>query len=793
MQKTQGLGSKAALAMGAALAALAAASGALAQDAEEQSLDERFASDDEIVVTARRRGESLQDVPVAVTALDGEALEELGTPDITYVAQTVPNTTLEVSRGTNTTLTAFIRGVGQQDPVAGFEPGVGIYIDDVYLARPQGAVLDLYDVERIEVLRGPQGTLYGRNTIGGAVKYVTRRLSDEPTAELRGSYGTYNQADLVAKGSLPLGDTLRVGGAFGSFNRDGFGENLTTGEENYNKEILSARGTVEFEPNEVFFARLMADWLKDTSNARGGHRRIPGLLSGAPVLDDVFDTRGGIEGPNETEAFGIALSGELQLTDTLSVKSITAWREDDTETQIDFDALPAIDVDVPSIYENEQFTQEIQFTYEGEEVSGVAGVYYIDANAFNTFDVVLGTTGDFAGLPGLNANTTGDVDTESWAVFGDFSFDLERMMGLTGFELSLGGRYTEDTRDAEVLRRTFIGGRIPELGGDNPTLIATTSLFPTPTGEGEETFTDFSPRVSLGYSVNPDHDLYVSYAEGFKGGGFDPRGQTSSAIDFDADGDVDDEDIFEFLLFEPEEVTSYEAGWKSRTLDGRLTNNLAVFFADYTNVQIPGSAGGFDPVTGLPTFVGVTTNAGEVEFFGVELEGNAVVSEDLTGADDRLNVAYSVGYIDGDYKEFIVNDVNVADDRVVQNTPKWSGSLQTNYSRPYGAGELSFLTVTSVKDGVNQFEVPNELIDEAAYVLFDASLVWQNDEGDFQVGLHGKNLFDKEYRVSGYNFLAQNNDGSFVQPITPTLGLEGIATAFYGPPRQVFATVTLRF
>ena len=141
---------------------------------------------EEITVTSRRREESIQDVPIAVTNFSGEFLEEIGMPDIIGLTQSAPNVTLEVSRATNSTLTAFIRGVGQQDPVAGYEGGVGIYLDDVYLARPQGTVFDIYDVERIEVLRGPQGTLYGRNTIGGAVRYVTRRLSDEPEV-MRGS------------------------------------------------------------------------------------------------------------------------------------------------------------------------------------------------------------------------------------------------------------------------------------------------------------------------------------------------------------------------------------------------------------------------------------------------------------------------------------------------------------------------------------------------------------------------------------------------------------------------------
>src|SRR4029450_8150205 len=156
----------------------------------------------EIVVTARRRAESLQDVPIAVSAYSGEQLEREGAIDITDVGDTTPNVTLETSRGTNTTLTAFIRGVGQQDPVAGFEAGVGLYLDDVYFNRPQAAILNIYDVERIEVLRGPQGTLYGRNTIGGAIKYVTRRIpTDGPHFSIRTNLGTHRQADLIVSAS----------------------------------------------------------------------------------------------------------------------------------------------------------------------------------------------------------------------------------------------------------------------------------------------------------------------------------------------------------------------------------------------------------------------------------------------------------------------------------------------------------------------------------------------------------------------------------------------------------------
>lgn len=779
-------GKAALLAFCSTISLSAGAGAALAQDAASE------ASGDRIVVTARRREESLLDVPIAVSAVSGEQLEQQGAQDITYLTQSIPNLTLKVSRGTNSTLTAFIRGVGQQDPVAGFEAGVGVYVDDVYLNRPQSAVLDIYDVERIEVLRGPQGTLYGRNTVGGAVKYVTKRLGDEPTLKLRASGGTYGQFDIVGTAEAPLSDTFAIGGSVAYLTRNGYGENLTTGEENYNKDVLAFRASAEFD-NDALFVRLAGDYLKDKSNPKGGHRLIPGQFSGAPVLDDVFDSRGGITGENEAEAYGGALHIELALNDNWTLKNIAAWRKDDNIQQIDFDVLPAIDVDVPVIYENEQFTEEFQILYDSDAVSGVLGFFYIDANAFDTFDVVLGTVGDLIMLPGLNANTTGDVDTSSWSVFGDLTFDLESILGLSGVELAVGGRYTSDKRSSRVLRQTFIGGNTEPFGGTTAIPIATTSDF-----EGEETFTDFSPRVSLSYSPNGDHNFYASYAQGFKGGSFDPRGQsTAVTVDFDGDGDVDADDIFEFFLFEPEEVDSYEIGWKSRLAGGRITSNLAAFYAEYSNVQIPGSQGGTDPITGAPTFIGVTTNAGGAEFFGVEWEGTALLGEDMFGAGDSFTIGWGGGWIDADYTQFLVGTVDVSDDRVVQNTPEFSGALTTTYSHPanfFGrGGDVAFITQTSYKSKTHQFETRNDLLDQNGYGLFDASLVWTSEDGRLQMGVHGKNIFDREYRVAGYNFMATNPDGSLVTPLTPTLGLEGVLTAFYGPPRTVTGTVSVQF
>jgi iron complex outermembrane receptor protein len=653
------------LLFGAGVALVASALFGVAEPALAQGSD-ADAMDEIIVTTARRREESLMDVPLSISVIGGVDLERVGAVDIIEIAKQSPNVTLEVSRGTNTTLTAFIRGVGQQDPVAGFEAGVGLYVDDVYFNRPHAAVLDLYEVERIEVLRGPQGTLYGRNTIGGAIKYVTRRIEDEPMLRVRGSVGNYGQLDGLVTASGALTDTFRLGGTVATFNRDGYGDNLTLGTEQYDKEILGFRATAEWDVTDSLFLRLSGDHTEDSSSPKFGHRLLPAAVSGNPILGDVFDSEGGLNVPDQdVEMSGVSFLAEYEASDSWTFKAIVADREDSTWSPIDFDSLPAADLDVPVNYENEQFSVELQALFTGDRLSGVMGYYFLDANAFNDFDVILAQVGPLIGVPGLNANTLGDVDTETWSVFADFSYDLNDY-----WSLSLGGRYTSDERTSQVLRRTYWcppagqPGHDPSCDGFSPTfggtavVLATTSDF-----NGAEEWTEFTPRASVTWAPNDEHTVYFSYAEGFKGGSFDPRGQTSAAPDLDGDDTVSDEEIFEFMRFLPETVTSYELGWRTNALDGRLMSSLAVFFADYEDVQVPGSIGVDTTGDGIEdTFTGITTNAGAAEIPGFEFEGSF-------RANDNWSFRWALGWLDAEYIEFIdATGTDVSDQVVFQNT-----------------------------------------------------------------------------------------------------------------------------
>ena len=778
-------GARTALALGVAAAALTAAPcAAIAQDAQDAA-EATSADGNVIVVTARRRAENLQDVPISISAFSAERLEQQGALDLTDISQLTPNTTLENSRGTNSTLTAFIRGVGQQDPVPGFEAGVGIYLDDVYLNRPQASVLDIYDVERIEVLRGPQGTLYGRNTIGGAVKYVTKMLPQGFSLKLRGSYGTYDQADGVVTVSAPIGDIVRVGGSFARLSRGGFGDNLNIrGLENYNKDVYAGRGSLEIGGyGSPVLIRISADYTRDKSDPRNGHRLIPGIRSRTPVLNDVFDTRAGLNSPRQdVEAYGIAMNIAAELTDTLTFRSISAWRKDNSFTPIDFDALPAIDVDVPALFRNEQISQEFQLLYEGSRLKGLVGFYYLDAKAATAFDVLLFTT-----VNNLNAFTAGDVRTDTYSVFGDFTYDFTDQ-----FSVSLGGRYTVDKRNSTILRQTKLG-RSAQFGG-TPIILATTSNF-----EGDARFTQFTPRASVSFKPTTDHLLFASYSQGFKGGGFDPRGLSTAAPDLNRDGVRSESEIFDFLSFDPETVDSYELGWKGSFADNAITMALTGFYADYTDVQVPGSAGFDSNGDGInDSFIGVTTNAGRADFKGVEFEANAMLARDFAGDGSYFSLNGALGYIDGRYKRFIdARNIDVADLRRIQNTPKWTASGTATGAFPAFSGMLTASTTLSYRSKTFQFETPSPFLDQKGYALWDAALIWRDGADRFSFGLNAKNILDKQYITSGYQFLAAAPDGTPTRNpagnLIPTLGTEGVATAFFGNPRQVFVTAGVKF
>ncbi|MFT4179400.1 MAG: TonB-dependent receptor [Thermomonas sp.] len=707
---------------------------------------EKVSDLDRVVVTARRREELLQEVPVAVSALDWERLEDTGAKDLTALQQQTPNATVQVARGSSSTLISFIRGVGQQDPLWGFEPGVGLYVDDVYIARPQGAVLDVYDIERIEVLRGPQGTLYGRNTIGGAIKYVSRRLGSTPRFEGKLSAGSYGQLDAVGSFAVPLSDTLSIGGAIARFTRDGYGKNLTTGAEHYNRDTTAFRFSAEFTPTDSLFIRLAYDQLDDDSNARHGHRLVAGAMPGSDILPNVYDTRAGAGDDNLVKTKGLSLSIDWTLNDTVTLRSITARREGETpDTIIDFDSTPTNTLDIPGYYADEQFTQEFQMLYEGERVQGVAGVYYLDARAEGGFDTILG-------LGGFAIGTVGYTETKSWALFGDASIDINDKT-----RFSLGARYTRDERTGHVHRATFLGARrTPLLGGAAATPFLVNTLY-----TNTRDFSQFTPRISLSRDFSDALTGYASYSQGFKSGGFDMRGD-AIALPSTVDG------------YDPEKVKTYELGLKGSALAGRLNFSSALFYSDYTNQQVTIQA--WVPATN--TVASLVDNAGSSTIYGAEFEVTANLSK-------SFRVFASLGYVHAGFDEFITynavsgSNVDISSTAVFQNTPKFTGYLGATWSVPAFGGTLALTPSLSHRSSYHMFETPNAMLDENGYTLVDVNAVWTSANSKWSVGLAGRNLSDETYRIGGYVFPGALFDNSIV--------------AFYGPPRTWTATFTYRY
>ena len=726
---------------------------------------------EDIIVSARRRDESLIDVPISVTAFSAAALEQTGAPDITALQRSTPNLTMQVARGTNSTLTAFIRGIGQQDPLWGFEPGVGLYVDDVYIARPQGAVLDIFDVERIEVLRGPQGTLYGRNTIGGAVKYVTKKLGNEFTGKIRAEYGTYNEMNLIGSVVVPVTDWMSIGGAFAWYNRDGYGENFFSGAETNNKDVIAGRLSIEMTPTDTVFIRIAGDRTEDKSNVNHGHRETFEPNSKQAVLPGRYDTLAGIGDDQKVVTQGLSLTAEWQASDLLTLKSITAYRDGYTSGPgIDFDGTPQPFLDVAAsgkVYKDHQFSQELQAMIEADKLQGVVGVYYMDATASGAFDTILGRglVPEAALVPVVSAYTaltqltTGSVDTKSFAIFADMNYDLTEKL-----KISLGARWTRDKKTGEVFKANYFG----TLG--SPLLKPYVPVLPAPYNvpqiltdyTNERTFEEFTPRVSVSYKPNDDLNLYAAYGRGFKSGGFDMRGD-ATATPATKDG------------YDSEIVDSYEIGLKGAFLDNSLRVNAALFYSDYKGQQVTTQVPKVTPPPGVVSFV---DNAGSSRIWGAELEANAVMSRNLSA-----NLTF--GYVNAKFNEFLVYDmatgkmVDVADSRVFQNTPEFTISASVNGHGEVAGGWLTVQPAISFRSETNLFEIPIPAIDQGAYALVDLSVTWTSPNEQWRFGVYGRNLLNQEYRTGGYNF--------------PLNAYAQSVIGFYGAPRTVRASAEYRF
>jgi iron complex outermembrane recepter protein len=729
------------LAIGSALLASAMVSPlALAQEATgtPETPTSTKATLDTVTVTARKREETLQDVPVAVTAFSAEALDRLNIEDLSDLDSQVPNLTIYAARGSSSTITAYIRGVGQSDPLWGVDPGVGLYMDDVYIARPQGALLDVFDVERVEVLRGPQGTLYGKNTIGGAIKYISRGLSPEFNGYGQVTVGNYGQLDVKAAvgGGLGGSDALRARVSVADLHRNGFGENIVTGEDVSDKDITAFRMNLGAYVTEDFDLQFAVDHMDDTSGVRGAMMLAPNRFApGTLPLDDRYDVRNGMPNINDTEMLGVSAVANYRMNDDLIFKYVWAKRESDTETNIDFDTLQNKIADVKAFYSDEQVTNEFQVNYDaGGRARGVMGVYFFDGSAGgqvlnNFFNLLFG-------------DTQGTVYTESVAAYTDWSFSLTDKL-----ELSAGARYTDEDKRAVVRNIGYTDGTFTKPNGTVAASFDKTINF-----------TNLSPKFSLDYQITPEMMIYGSASRGFKSGGFNIRAQ-ATAVPRSAEP------------FEDEQVDSYEVGTKMGFLDQTLFLNLAYFNNQYDDIQLSiftaydSNGDGTDDA-----FFGDFTNAGAGTVQGFEAEYQWLPTQNWL-------ISGNLAWLDAEYDEYMFKGVNIAPQQEFTNAPELSGAINVEYRADLGAaGRLSARLGYSWQDDVVAttevvfdpiLRTSTQPITQDAYGLVNAGVIWEPNDA-WTISLQGTNLADEEYRTTGYNLNAAL----------------GVLTGFYGAPRQ---------
>ena len=695
-----------------------------------------------VTVTARKREETLQDVPIAVSAFTSAALFKQNVQNLGDLQGKVPSLQVYAARGSNTTMTAYIRGVGQADPTWGFDPGVGIYLDDVYMARPQGALLDVFDVNRIEVLRGPQGTLYGKNTIGGAIKYVSNPLPTTFGGSAEATVGTHGEKDVKASVGGATDDGVWRGRvAVSSAHNDGFGKNLLTDSRNGNKNTNAARASLGFFPSKDFNAQLTVDGLRDNSNPRGAKLLTANKFypTYKPLSSD-FDTRGGMAQLNHTELSGAALTLSWIASPSWTLKSITAYRESSTDTNIDFDTIPAKVADVNAVYKDHQFSQELQANYDaGGSIHGVFGLYYFKGAADGEIHNI------FLGSPPYSTlgfatygSTGGSMGTKSIAGYGDLTWDIDPQ-----WSLDVGLRLTQEKKSAVIQNYAFADENFTRR-------IATAADF-----SGSHTSRNASPKVSLAWNASEQVKLYATYSAAFHSGGYNIRANCVAIPQ-------------SCRPIKDEKVQSFEIGSKMSFFDGRLMMNTAAFHNIYSDIQLSVFTSYALP-NGSQGFFGDFTNAGKGHIDGLE-------EEFAWKPSDNWTVRGNVAYLHTKYTEFMSGGKNIADTQRFTNAPKWSGglSVENNYPLANG-GSIGARVNYTYQTTVYPETTLSPLIAQRGYGLWNAGIVWEVNE-PWTLSLQGTNLANKSYRTTGYNIAAL-----------------GIVTGFYGAPRMVTLTARYKF
>jgi len=695
----------------AGLAALLASTAmpALAQDQD-------FSGIEDILITAERRESTLQEVPISISAVSGDFLQASSLFDTEALAGTVAG--LVIQR--DVVGKAVIRGIGTENFTVGGDPGVAVYVDGAYMARSSTAIFDFFDTERVEVLRGPQGTLYGRNATGGVINVISRAPTEE--LEARGSltYGNYDALRIegAVSGGLTDGVRVRVAGLYSS--RDGFTENIFPGAdarglgELDTKDLWAIRARADFDLGEDVTLELIGDVYRDDSNPPAFWYTDDSLPWQSPTAQFPLGFRTVSQGyeadvpgftslpvgqANRQDQTGIT----ARLTwaaDGFTLTSVSSYRDIEFDWINDGDGLSDFLVTYFQRDESEQFSQDITIASNGDgPLQWIAGAFYLTEDSQGLYAIPLGPA--FVPPAGFTVVFDGTNQTDAWGVFVEGSYTLG------DFTLTAGIRYSDESKDATLATPLFEGD----------------TTFPVQTGSGN--FDAITPRFVLDYQLTDDVMFYASATRGFKSGGF-------SLLD----NPLND--------FDQETIWAYELGMKSKLLEDRLQLNLAAFYYDYNDQQL-------SQVTNLAT---LTTNAGSSTIWGFEGEFVAAVTEEL-------RVEGNFAYLNTEFDEFCTNDTrdltrpidtincpgtpNLAGNELPR-APDFTAFVAATYQKELTQNLDGFVRVEWQHTGDQFFSVFNRPnIAQEAYSLFNASAGVGDIDGHWDVRLWVRNLANKEY------------------------------------------------
>jgi iron complex outermembrane receptor protein len=759
---------------------------AQAPEQSEASVGETI---EEIIITARRRAESLQDTPVAVTALSAAALERqqiVSTTDLDKVAPNIQFHSYGTLTGNNSAAQVFIRGIGQTDATPAVDPGVGVYIDDVYMGRSVGAAMEFRDIANVQILRGPQGTLFGRNTIGGAVLLTTNEPGTDAGNSVRIGLGEDNLREAFGAFDLPMNDQWAARIALGLKQRDGYVERAFDGKDLGNEDMKTAQVALRWRPSEAWDITLRGDYTEEdengspfvfnTMNEGATFVGAASIAAGCPnILDPMpppllvgpladprcgndaqylgeFTNGGTYPASSTLENSGMSLVAKWEVSDTLSFKSITSDRSLEWTGTRDADNTPLLILHTNYDSKSEQFSQELQALVDGERLDGVFGLYYFDEESFDRLLVPLGN-------PGTSYDTQRVwMDTEARAAFTEWSFKITEALSATA-----GVRYTKETKGLQATMFNVAPATAAEppaptalcpFAGPPPTQV--NCLFLT-TNRFEREFSDTTKSASVQYRFNGAAMAYLSWAESFKSGGFNQRYNNAPP------GNAP-------ISFNAETAESFEIGLKLDPTD-TLRINIAAFSTDYDDIQMTYRLG----------VVPLLFNAGVASIDGGELE-----LEFAPTADFRLDM--SVGYLDAKFDSITapppfgpVTPTATANlSSRLPFTPEFQGHLGLSYTfHPSSNWGLTPRVDVSYTD--EQFFDAGNSVDIAqndAITLVNASLALASEDDKWRIVLAGNNLTDELYPVAGTSSLTTAS---------------GYSEIIYARPRTLSLSVTRNF